>query len=154
MPDLHSPGKNLRNSPRLGRSVGSQTPKRKEWKTRLLDRLGLWQTDDLLAWLEEAALLEHFHALETLQNVALGHDGPGAFETAMLRHKKKVALWKRGANYSCLSCRSNPFLYSRSTSPLQPRLDPGSDLGDDLFTVEVIVQLVQRLGVDDQALIL
>ena len=55
---------------------------------RLLDiRLGLGQAHDLARVLPLTTLLEQFDPLESFQDVALGGDGAGAFETAMLRLK-------------------------------------------------------------------
>src|SRR4051812_44830266 len=68
-------------------------------RARLLERLRFRKADDLLPRLEDAALLQNLHALETLEDIALGHDGPETFETAMLRHGKWFP-WKRGAKYS------------------------------------------------------
>jgi hypothetical protein len=50
-------------------------------------RFGLREADDFLTFLELPALLQEFHALETLQDVPLCGDGAGSFKTAMLRHK-------------------------------------------------------------------
>ena len=51
-------------------------------------RLGLGKADNLAVFLPLTSLLEQFDAFEALQNVALSSDGAGAFEAAMLRHKK------------------------------------------------------------------
>jgi len=52
--------------------------------------LRLGQPEDALAAFPLAALLEQFHALEALQDVAFYRDGAGAFETAMLRHGGEI----------------------------------------------------------------
>jgi len=62
----------------------------------LLRGLRLRKTDDFLPGLELATLLEKFHALEALENVTLGRNSAGPFETAMLRHSD-VLLLKKGA---------------------------------------------------------
>ena len=54
---------------------------------RLDVRLGLGKADYLGAFLPLTALLQQFHALETLQNVAFCSNGACAFETTMLRHR-------------------------------------------------------------------
>ena len=53
-------------------------------------RLRLGQADHPLAGLPLAALLEHFYALEALEDVAFYSDGAGSFETAMLRHGDEI----------------------------------------------------------------
>jgi hypothetical protein len=49
--------------------------------------LGLAEAEHAIAFLPLATLLEDFDALEALENIPLGGDGAGTFETAMLRHK-------------------------------------------------------------------
>ena len=69
------------------------------WQTRrrqLRVRLRLAQGEHLVAVLPLAALLEHLHALETLEDIALCRDGCGTFETAMLGHVKGSGVWKKG----------------------------------------------------------
>ncbi len=52
--------------------------------------LGFGKAHDFAAFLPLPAFLEQLDALETLQDIAFGRDGAGAFETAMLRHKNSV----------------------------------------------------------------
>ena len=47
-------------------------------------RLGFRQADDFARFLPLTAFLEQFDALEPFQNVALGGNGTGSAETAML----------------------------------------------------------------------
>ena len=49
--------------------------------------LRLAKTDDFVAILELTALPEDFDTFKTFQDVALGRDGAGSFETTMLGHK-------------------------------------------------------------------
>lgn len=49
--------------------------------------LGLSEGHDLVAFFELAALFEHFHTLESFQDVAFCCDLAGTFEAGMLRHK-------------------------------------------------------------------
>src|SRR3954470_22621812 len=56
-------------------------------RATLLDGLGFRKTDHFLPRLENAALLQNLDPLEAFEDIALGHDGPEALETAMLRHK-------------------------------------------------------------------
>jgi hypothetical protein len=53
-------------------------------------RLGLGQIHHAAALFPRAALFEQVDALETLENVALGCDGTGGTEAAMLGHKRFV----------------------------------------------------------------
>ena len=54
---------------------------------RLRVGLRLAQAEHAIAFLPLPAFFEHLHALEAFQDIALGGDGAGTFETAMLRHK-------------------------------------------------------------------
>ena len=54
-------------------------------------RLGFRKTDYFAAFFPLAALFEQLDPLKTLQNVALGDDGAGSSEAAMLRHKLKTS---------------------------------------------------------------
>ena len=48
--------------------------------------LGFRQADDFAAVLPLAPFFQQLDAFETLQHIAFGRDGAGAFQTAMLRH--------------------------------------------------------------------
>ena len=51
--------------------------------------LGLWQVGRQSTVLPESAGLEQLDAFTALQDTALGADGTGCFEAAMLRHNWK-----------------------------------------------------------------
>jgi len=61
-----------------------------QWRPVLRLWLGLGEPQNALVALPLTALLEQFHALKALQNIAFYRDGAGTLETAMLRHGSKI----------------------------------------------------------------
>ena len=80
MPGPRSNQNGCLGSSRFGRKNGAIRPGLFVW-------LRLAKADDFVAILELTALPEDFDAFETFQDVALGRDGAGSFETTMLGHK-------------------------------------------------------------------
>src|SRR5436190_24087349 len=93
-------GQNLRHGKKTGLEVQHIQPGAKgNGKTGgLFLRQRLREAKGALALFPLAALLHHLHALETLEDTALGADRAATgLETGMLRHKKRGKTWGFGA---------------------------------------------------------
>src|SRR6476469_7957822 len=112
-------------------------------------RLGFREADDLLAFLELAALLQKLDAFETLQDVPLGRDGAGSLETAMLRHKMLLFFrgWRAGTLARSAGFSTPAMLREKFEDALLIRLANaplGDQPGDGLAGRDVEAEIWRR----------